>query len=78
VRSGASIGRANADLSGRKVEAARAVPADLIAGTTMIGPPGLVRERLAARRDVGVTLLNIRALGPDPERTVAKVRELTE
>jgi hypothetical protein len=63
-------------LSGQKDEAARAVPAELIEGTTMIGPAGLVRDRLAAYREAGVTLLNIRAVGPDPVRTIALVREL--
>jgi F420-dependent oxidoreductase-like protein len=65
-------------LAGQKEEAARAVPADLIEGTTMIGPPGFVRERLAAYREAGVTLLNIRALGPEPARTIALVRDLME
>jgi F420-dependent oxidoreductase-like protein len=65
-------------LSGQKDEAARAVPAELIEGTTMIGPPGLVRDRLAAYREAGVTLLNIRPAGPDPLRTIAQVRELLE
>jgi F420-dependent oxidoreductase-like protein len=65
-------------LSGHKDEAARAVPAELIEGTTMIGPPGLVRDRLAAYREAGVTLLTIRPVGPDPLRTIARVRELLE
>jgi F420-dependent oxidoreductase-like protein len=65
-------------LSGHKDEAARAVPEELIDGTTMIGPPGLVRDRIAAYREAGVTLLNIRPVGPDPLRTIAQVRELLE
>ncbi len=65
-------------LSGQRDEAARAVPAELIEGTTMIGPPGLVRDRLAAYREAGVTLLNIRPAGPEPARTIAQVRELLE
>lgn len=44
----------------------------------MIGPPGLVRDRLAAYREAGVTLLNIRPVGPDPLHTIARVRELLE
>jgi F420-dependent oxidoreductase-like protein len=65
-------------LSGHRDEAARAVPQELIEGTTMIGPPGLVRDRIAAYREAGVTLLNIRPVGPDPLRTIAQVRELLE
>jgi alkanesulfonate monooxygenase SsuD/methylene tetrahydromethanopterin reductase-like flavin-dependent oxidoreductase (luciferase family) len=36
-------------LAGRKDGAARAVPAELVEGITMIGPPGLVRERCLPR-----------------------------
>jgi F420-dependent oxidoreductase-like protein len=63
-------------LAGHKDEAARAVPAELVDGTTLIGPAGLVRERLAAYAAAGVTVLNLRPLGPDPVGTIARVREL--
>jgi F420-dependent oxidoreductase-like protein len=63
-------------LAGRRDEAAAAVPAELIDGTTLIGPAGLVRDRLAAYRDAGVTVLTIRPAGPDPIGTIGKVREL--
>jgi F420-dependent oxidoreductase-like protein len=65
-------------LSGEKDQAARAVPAALVEGTTMIGPLGLIRDRLAAYREAGVTILNVRPVGPDPLRTLAQVRELME
>jgi hypothetical protein len=35
-----------------------------------------VRDRLAAYRDAGVTVLTIRPAGPDPIGTIGKVREL--
>jgi F420-dependent oxidoreductase-like protein len=63
-------------LAGRKGEAAAAVPADLVAGTTIIGPAGLVRDRLAAYREAGVTVLNVNPAGPDPAGTITRVREL--
>jgi F420-dependent oxidoreductase-like protein len=63
-------------LSGRREEAAAAVPAELVEGTTIIGPPGLVRDRLAAFQEAGVTVLNVRPVGPDPDRTIAQLREL--
>jgi hypothetical protein len=44
----------------------------------MIGPAGLIRDRLAAYREAGVTILNIRPVGPDPLRTITTVRELME
>jgi F420-dependent oxidoreductase-like protein len=63
-------------LAGRKGEAAAAVPTELVEGTTMIGPAALVRDRLAAYREAGVTVLNITPAGPDPASTIARVREL--
>jgi F420-dependent oxidoreductase-like protein len=62
-------------LDGHKAEAARLVPDALVDGTTLIVPAGLVRERLAAYREAGVTLLTLRPAGPDPLGTVAQVRE---
>jgi F420-dependent oxidoreductase-like protein len=62
-------------LAGHKAEAARAVPDELVEGTTLIGPAGYVRDRLAAYREAGVTILNVRPTGPDPQRTLAQLRE---
>ena len=53
-------------LAGDKDAAAAAVPAELLAGTTLIGPPSYVRERLAAYRAAGVTIYNASPVGPDP------------
>jgi F420-dependent oxidoreductase-like protein len=63
-------------LAGDRERAAAAVPAELVEGTTVIGPAGLVRERLAAYREAGVTVLNVRPAGPDPIGTIARVGEL--
>jgi alkanesulfonate monooxygenase SsuD/methylene tetrahydromethanopterin reductase-like flavin-dependent oxidoreductase (luciferase family) len=63
-------------LAGHKEQAAAAVPAELVDGTTMIGPAGLVRDRIAAYREAGVTVLNIRPVGSDSARTIRTVREL--
>jgi len=41
-------------LEGRKVEAAAALPAELIDAVSLCGPPDVVRERLAVFRDAGV------------------------
>jgi F420-dependent oxidoreductase-like protein len=62
-------------LSGRREEAARAVPDELIEGTTMIGPAGYVRDKLEAYRESGVTLLTARPVGPDPDGTLRQLRE---
>lgn len=65
-------------LAGHREEAAGAVPSALVEGTTLIGPPGYVQERLSAYREAGVTVLSVTPLGPDPARVVAKVREWAE
>jgi luciferase-like monooxygenase len=64
-------------LSGRKAEAEAAVPASLLEATTLIGPSGYVRERLAAYKAAGVTNLKVTAVGPaPPTRTFEQLREL--
>jgi F420-dependent oxidoreductase-like protein len=51
-------------LSGRKDEAATLVPDDLLRLTNLCGPPGFIRERIAAYAEAGVTVLNVTPLGP--------------
>jgi F420-dependent oxidoreductase-like protein len=62
-------------LAGKKKEAEAAVPAELLEKTSLIGPPGYVRERIEAYRDAGVTVLSIAPIGPDALRIVDQVRE---
>ncbi len=62
-------------LAGRTDEAALAVPEELVSGTTMIGPLGYVKDRLAAYKAAGITVLNVRAVGKDPMKDLALVRE---
>ena len=64
-------------LSGRKREAEAAVPASLLEATTLIGPREYVRERLAAYKAAGVTMLRVTPVGPEPPtRTFEQLREL--
>jgi len=62
-------------LSGKKVEAAAAVPAELLEKTSLVGPPGYVKERIAAYREAGVTVLNVAPIGPDPLATIEQLKE---
>jgi F420-dependent oxidoreductase-like protein len=50
-------------LSGRKAEAAAAVPEDLLRDTSLVGPVGYVAERVAAFAAAGVTTLQVTSLG---------------
>ncbi|GAA3825283.1 MULTISPECIES: LLM class F420-dependent oxidoreductase [Amycolatopsis] len=65
-------------LDGKKEEAAAAVPAELLRAISLVGPKGLVKERLAALREAGVTTLQVTFLEPDPARRVGVVSELRE
>ena len=69
----------DAYLDGRKDEAAVLVPAELLAGTSLIGSEGHVAERLAAMRESGVTTLNVTPLAETHEdrvRLIERVRDL--
>ncbi len=60
-----------------RLAAAAAVPSQLLASTTLIGPEPYVRERIAAYRESGVTMLNVQPVGPTaPRRTLEHLREL--
>lgn len=63
-------------LGGHKAEAAAAVPAELLELTSLIGPESYVRDRIAAFREAGVTVLNVLPIGPEPKRLLATVRTL--
>ncbi|MCI3277952.1 LLM class F420-dependent oxidoreductase [Streptomyces cylindrosporus] len=63
-------------LSGRKDEAAAAVPADLLRAISLVGPASHVAERVAAFRAAGVTTLQVRPLAPTTARRLADVERL--
>jgi F420-dependent oxidoreductase-like protein len=65
-------------LSGRKDEAAAAVPAELLAKTSLIGPEGYVIERMAALRATGVTTINVTPLAPDHAGRVKLIERACE
>jgi alkanesulfonate monooxygenase SsuD/methylene tetrahydromethanopterin reductase-like flavin-dependent oxidoreductase (luciferase family) len=62
-------------LEGRKEEAAAALPDDFIDRATLIGPPGYVRERIAALRAAGITHLHVNPVGSDVPGLLARVKE---
>jgi F420-dependent oxidoreductase-like protein len=62
-------------LQGKKDEAAALVPEELLERTSLVGPPGYVRERLAAYREAGVTVVNVTPVGPEAGRDIALLKE---
>ncbi len=65
----------DAYLEGRKAEAEALVPAELVELTSLIGPEGYVRERIAAYREAGVTTLNVTPLDPTHEGRVRLIEQ---
>ena len=66
-------------LSGKKPEAAAAIPSSFLEETTLVGPESFVAERLAEYKESGVTALNITLLGTSTAerlQTLEKLRKL--
>ncbi len=62
-------------LSGKKREAEALVPREALERLNLIGSEGFVKERIAAFRESGVTVLNVSPLTPDPQ-VIATVKDL--
>ncbi len=65
-------------LDGKRDEAAAAVPEEFLEKTSLVGPEGFVKERIAAMAEAGVTELSITPVGPDPVKLVEKVKGWVE
>jgi len=63
-------------LSGKKEEAAAAVPVELIRAVSLIGSEGYVRDRVAAFAESGVTTLNVTPLAADTAGRVRLIEQL--
>jgi F420-dependent oxidoreductase-like protein len=63
-------------LAGKKTEAIAAVPDDLVRNTSLVGPTGFVKERLAAFAEAGVTTLLVHPYAVDTAEQNRHVEEL--
>ena len=63
---------------GDRDAAAARVPIEIGLGTNLIGPPGVVRDRLRAYRDCGVTTLRVNPIGSDLRECVAGLETLLD
>ncbi len=52
-------------LGGDRKAAAALIPDELVAGMSLIGDTGFVKDRIAAYREAGVTVLNVQPVGPN-------------
>jgi alkanesulfonate monooxygenase SsuD/methylene tetrahydromethanopterin reductase-like flavin-dependent oxidoreductase (luciferase family) len=65
-------------LSGKKEEAAGALPAEFIDSVCLVGPSERVRERLAMYRDAGVGTILATIVAPTVDARIAMIRQLPE
>jgi F420-dependent oxidoreductase-like protein len=63
-------------LSGRQRDAGAAITPAMLEEVTLCGPAGYVREKLAAYREAGVTMLNLEPESPEPVKTLGALRDL--
>ena len=74
ARESEAAGLQNLYLEGKKNEAEAAVPAELLERTSLVGPESYLKERLAAYKEAGVTVLTIIPVSPSPTEVVEKLR----
>ena len=60
----------DAYLGGDKKAAAAMVPQELVDGMSLVGDEGFVRDRIAAYKAAGVTVLNVAPIGPNGLRDI--------
>ena len=63
---------------GDREAAAARVPIEIGLGTNLIGPPDVVRDRLRAYRDCGVTPLRVNPIGSDLRDCIASLGTLLD
>lgn len=63
-------------LAGDRAGAEARLPADLVEAATLCGSASYVREKIDRLSEAGVTMLNVRPVGPDPVATIADLKEL--
>jgi len=64
------------DLERAGLEAAAALPAELVERISLIGPAGYVRDRIAAFAAAGVTTLNVTPIAPDAAGRVTLIEQI--
>ena len=65
-------------LEGKKNEAAAAVPTKMLENTNLVGSKSYVKERLAAYKEAGVTILSVNPVGGDAVQQIETLRELLD
>jgi len=63
-------------LDGKRDEAAAAVPGEWLRLSNLVGPKSLIKERIGAYKEAGVTVLSVNPVGPDAVGTIETLKEL--
>lgn len=64
-------------LAGEKQEAMAKVPAELLEKTSLCGPEGYIKDRIAAYKEAGVTSLAVTPLAANPAEVIEKLKAWT-
>jgi len=65
-------------LDGKKKEAAELIPADFLELTNLVGSEGFIKDRIAAFKEAGVSVLNVVPIGDKPTELLEKVKAWSE
>jgi F420-dependent oxidoreductase-like protein len=63
-------------LDGKKAEAAAEVPGEWLRLSNLVGPASLIKERIGAFREAGVTVLAVNPVGPDSVKTIETLKQI--
>ena len=63
-------------LSGKKEEAAAAVPGEMLANSNLVGSKSFIKERIASFKEAGVTMLSINPVGPNAIQNIETLKEM--
>jgi F420-dependent oxidoreductase-like protein len=68
----------DAYLDGKKDEAAKLVPTEWLEKSHLVGPQGYIKERVAAFKEAGVTVLSVNPIGPNAVQQVELLRSIID
>lgn len=63
-------------LDGKKAEAAAAIPDEVLVATNLVGSRAEVKDRIAAFREAGVTMLNVTVADADQAGVISTLKEI--
>ena len=65
-------------LEGKKAEAAAALPGEWLELSHLVGPKSYIKERVAAFKEAGVTVLSVNPIGPNAVQQIEMLREIVD